>query len=87
MTTTTGSAELTQDDQEPLAAPTAFVHNGKLTPGFCLFTNGGPVSIGAKTQTLTAYPTVEAELIMAVHFEGRMSPTLSNVMITLSLKS
>lgn len=48
------SVDSTQDDREPLATSTAFVHTRVSTSGFLFFLNGRPVSIGAKTQTLTA---------------------------------
>ena len=50
----TGSAESTQDDQEPLATSPAFVYTRKLTPGFLSILNREPTNIEAKTQRLAA---------------------------------
>ena len=50
----TGSAESTQDDQEPLATSPAFVYTRKLTPGFLSILNREPINIEAKTQRLAA---------------------------------
>ena len=45
-----GSAESTQDDQEPLAASRAFVYTRKPTSSFLSILNDEPISIEAKTQ-------------------------------------
>ena len=50
----TGSAELTQEDQEPLATSMASVYTRKPTAAFLFFLNGGPTNIGTKKQTLSA---------------------------------
>eukprot|EP00904_Undaria_pinnatifida_P012041 jgi/Undpi1/7968/HiC_scaffold_24.g10440.m1 len=50
----TGSAESTQDDQEPLATSPAFVYTGKPTSGFLSILNEESTNIEAKTQRLAA---------------------------------
>ena len=60
--------------------------NRKSTSGFIFFMSGGPISSGAKTQTLSAQSRVEAEL-MAIRFEGKEATYLSNFMLELGFKS
>ena len=50
----TGSAESTQDDQEPLATSPAFAYTRKPTSSFLSILNDEPISIEAKTQRLAA---------------------------------
>ena len=50
----TGSAESTQDDQEPLAISPAFVYIRKPTLSFLSILNDEPTNIEAKTQRLAA---------------------------------
>ena len=48
---------------------TALVYTLKPTSGFFFFPDGGSINIGGKMQRLTAYSTVEAELMTAITFE------------------
>ena len=58
----------------------------KSTSGFIFYISGGPISFGAKTQSLTAQSTVKAE-VMAISFGGKESTYLSNFMLELDFKS
>ena len=58
--------------------------NRKSTSGF-IFMCGGPIGLGAKTQSPTAQSTVEAEL-MAISFVGKEATYLSNFILKLGFK-
>ena len=62
--------------------------NRKSTSDFIFFMSGGPISFGAKTQSLTpqSQSTMEAEL-MAISFEGKEATYLSNFMLEPGFKS
>ena len=81
----TGSAESSQDDQEPLATSPAFVYTRKPTSSFLSILNDEPISIKAKTQRLAASLTVEAKPTTAISFERNKSIYLSNFKMKLSL--
>ena len=51
------------------------------------FLNREPTNIGAKTQRLAAYLSVEAELMMAISLEGKEAIHLSNFKMKLILRS
>ena len=56
----------THEVREPLAISTAFVYTPISALGLLFLLNVGTVSIGARTQTLTAYSTAEAERMIAM---------------------
>ena len=60
--------------------------NGRSTTGYLFFLAGGPISYGAKTQTLTAQSTVEAE-IQALSYSAREAVYISNFMTELNFKT
>ncbi|CAB1108124.1 unnamed protein product [Ectocarpus sp. CCAP 1310/34] len=60
--------------------------NGRSTTGYLFFLAGGLISYGAKTQTLTAQSTVEAE-IQALSYSAREAVYISNFMTELNFKT
>ena len=82
----TGSAESTQDDQEPLATTPAFVYTRKPTSSSLSILNDEPIGIETKTQRLDAQLTVEAETTTAISSERKKSAYLSNFKMKLSLQ-
>ena len=65
-----GSAESTQDDQEPLVTSSAFVYICKPTSSFLYILNEEPINIEAETQRLAAKFIVEAEPMTVISFLG-----------------
>lgn len=64
--------DFTHGHGDPLLTSTAFVYTLKASSVFFLsFPDGGPISIGAMMQTLTALSTVEAELVVAISFGAK----------------
>ena len=74
--------ELENNPMNPGANP----DNGRSTTGYLFFLAGGPISYGAKTQTLTAQSTVEAE-IQALSYSAREAVYISNFMTELNFKT
>ncbi|CAB1102884.1 unnamed protein product [Ectocarpus sp. CCAP 1310/34] len=60
--------------------------NGRCTTRYLFFLTGGLISYGAKTQTLTAQSTVEAE-IQALSSSAREAVYVSNFMTELNFKT
>lgn len=55
-----------------MLTPTAFfMYTRKATSGFLFFLDGGSITIGAKTQILTAKLNVEAERLQSFSMHGR----------------